>query len=215
MRQGWRPGAPPIPPHSPPASRCPGRSPFPASLGMEPPSGDDTFYLRQGPTFPWEEPLRIQRVGGWPGGPRGRRRSGGAAPGFPGFPSWGPGLMLMEGRSQASEPPPTLVGAHSQQPCSLIRTPGLASRASQITAWLALPMAATPSSGYRALPEGGLVPDKGCHSAGLWAEPGTQAWRGLRKARERGGGQGAKELGLGIGPCSPQKPTFLLQGGGF
>lgn len=120
------------------------------------------------------------------GSPRAEEEWGGAAPGFPGFPSWGPGLMLMEGRSQASEPPPTPVGAHSQQPCSLIGTPGLASRASQITAWLALPMAATPSSGYRALPEGGLVPDKGCHSAGLWAEPGTQAWRGAARGQGEG-----------------------------
>lgn len=71
--------------------------------------------------------------------------------------------------------PPTWAPT-GKQPCSLIGAPGPAGRACQITAWLVFPTAATPSSGYHALPEGGLAPDKGFHSASLRAEPTTQAW---------------------------------------
>lgn len=90
-------------------------------------------------------------------------------------------------------PAPPTWAPTGKQPHSLIGAPGLAGRASQITAWLVLPTAAPPSSGYQALPEGGLAPDKGCHSASLRAEPTTQGWLGAGQSMgkvRRPGSQG-------------------------
>ena len=107
-----------------------------------------------------------------------------AAPGFPdcavlSFLSQGLALLVMQGRSEPGcLPAPPTRAPTGKQPRCLIGAPGPAGRASQITAWLVFPTAATPSSGYHALPEGGLAPDKGCHSAGLRAEPTTQGLLG-------------------------------------
>lgn len=68
---------------------------FPVSIQnigrTAPPSGDDTFPLRLLAHLPvGGENGNSVSMGGWPRGPRERRRSGGG-PGLPGLRSWGPG----------------------------------------------------------------------------------------------------------------------------
>lgn len=114
-------------------------------------------------------------------------------------------------RGRASGPPtqPTRAPA-GKWPYCLIGAPGLAGRASQITAWLGFPRAATPSSGYHALPETGPAPDKGSRSACPGAEPTAQ---GLLGAEQDLGNWGSPGTRLGARQWSPGQPTSLAGGG--
>lgn len=144
-------------------------------------------------------------MGGRPGGPRGQRRRGGdlASRAVPGWShlhspevslSGPPALAAMEERSRARVPPhPAHRAPTGKQPWSPNRSLRAGRPSLPDNSVAGVSHGSRSIFGYHAPPEGGLAPDKGCHSACLRAEPTTQgllgAGQGLGEVRRPGNGE--------------------------